>query len=140
MEFLIENIKLVDWTTLSANGSDGALDLLEAHPNNIDWSQLCLSRLSPRAIALLLANPVKINWNALSRNDSDEALDLLEANIHEICWPALIKFNKSPRAETLLFSKPGEIDWQAVSNSPQPWAKLLTSKRKRAVELCKSVL
>ena len=59
--------KLQHYNGLSSNPSDEALELLEQHPEKINWSELS-GNSNPKALELLEKNPHKIDWDYLSQN------------------------------------------------------------------------
>jgi len=97
---------------LSANSSDGALDILITNREMIDWEELS-SNTNPRALWLLKKNPTRIDWYNLSANPADEALDLLEANVNRIDWYMLCK-NTNDRAFDLLDANPKKVILQSL--------------------------
>lgn len=99
------------WPSISAN--PGAMDVLEAFPEHIHYSQLCRNP-NPRAIALLRQNPTQIDWEFLSANPSDAAVDFLLENPHRICYKNLNR-NTNPRVISVLRNHPENINWYCLS-------------------------
>lgn len=103
-----------NWVVLSRN--PGAVDLLEANPDNIDFVQLAMNP-SPRAIALLTKLRRKYNWTALSRNPY--AMKLIEANLDKVDWRTL---SSNPNAIHLIEANMDKICWRFLSANPHPRA------------------
>ena len=97
---LLDWIETLDYTKLSLNPSDGALELLEKNPEKINWFQLS-KNAHPKALELLEQNPEKIDWRLLSRNSCDKALELLKKNPNKINWVQL-SMNSNPKALELI--------------------------------------
>jgi hypothetical protein len=106
----------INWTTLSANPSREAVEILKANPESIDWFSLSAN---PNAIDLIkdkideenrmseddydnLKEYEKINWCNLSRNPNPEAIELLKANPEKINWSEL---SANPNANDLIKNK-----------------------------------
>jgi len=102
----------INWSYLSQNPSDSAIDMLLQHPKMIDWSYLS-NNTNIRAIELLSENVDKIDWYWASANPS--AMDLIEANLDRVDWRQLCK-NKN--AVELLTEHTIEIDWSYLSANP----------------------
>ena len=66
----------IEWVYLSANNSDGALDLLESYPQKIDWSAFS-SNSNTRAVQMLRQNPNDIIAEFLCSNENPDAMRLL---------------------------------------------------------------
>ncbi len=78
----------IDWKWLSANRSDGAIELLKENQTKINWTWLSKNP-HPYAIKLLKANPYNIDWDLLSGNPNPEAIELLKDNLTKINWNRL---------------------------------------------------
>jgi hypothetical protein len=105
----------IDWKWLSANRSDGAIELLKENQTKINWTWLSKNP-HPYAIKLLKANPYNIDWDLLSGNPNPEAIELLKANQTKINWKWLSK-NPHPYAIKLLKANPDNIDWDLLSEN-----------------------
>jgi hypothetical protein len=70
--------------TCSLSENSGAIDVLKANPNFIQWYFLSSN---PGAIEMLKANQDKINWSRLSRNPA--AINILKVNTNKIYWEEL---------------------------------------------------
>jgi len=90
VKFIIdENPEKINWSYLSLNTSDYAIEYLEKNPDKINW--LHLSRnTNDKAIELLIKNQDKIQWDFFSSNSNDKAIELLFKNnlsiISVICF------------------------------------------------------
>ena len=93
MEF---KLRRLNWPLLSLNPIEAAIELLEKHPDKIDWN---MASFNSGAIHLLEQNPDKVNWRNVSINSS--AIPLLEKNLNKIDYDMLI-LNPSPLSQQLL--------------------------------------
>ncbi len=84
---ILANPTKVDWSELSNNSSDVAIQLLMANQEKINFSQLSFNT-HPDAINLLMENPDRIELNAFLQNPSilynQRAIAYLEAKIAQI--------------------------------------------------------
>jgi hypothetical protein len=103
----------IDWTVLSQNESDDALDLLLTHPERIDWASFACNR-SPRAIEYMRDHVEFVNWTHLSSNPM--AVDLLLAHLDKVDWSYLC-LNPSPSIITLLSYHLDRINWTLLSSN-----------------------
>jgi hypothetical protein len=129
----------IDYSGLSANSSDEAIQLLQKKPKKIDmamlsantnpkalkllkpekltdWTNLSKNPL-PEAIKILKDNFTKIEWKWLSYNSSDEAIQLLKDNYDNINWN-MLSANTNPKAIELLKNNQGKIYWPHLSANP----------------------
>jgi hypothetical protein len=124
INFLRNNIKLIDWKDLSLNENiNQILDIYKKKDiyyfiieNLLDWNNLS-DNLG--AIELLKKYPNKINWVRLSRNPASGAIELLEQNIEKVDWNELC-LNENPAAIKLLekYKNVNEINWFCLSYNP----------------------
>ena len=116
--FLIEPVySLLEWIDpnnldtgfLSTNPN--AIDYLEQHPSQINWT-LLNANPHPRAIQMLEKNPHKICWSILSGNPS--AIHMIEKNIDKVDWDFL---SENPNAIHLI-EKNNIRHWSYLSRNP----------------------
>jgi hypothetical protein len=126
----------INWSKLSMNESDGALDLLELYPENIDWTMICFNS-NDRAATLLLNNLEKAGNRCICQNSNDRIVkmlnkkmingdyinyDLLSYNTNEyLNVPdtsklnySLLSRNSSNFAIDLLLKNPKKISWHEL--------------------------
>lgn len=115
LNFLENNIDIIDWGDLSRNPHDRAIDLLEKNIDRVNWDYICQNKnpkcekiirdniskvefsslcMYTNLISILRDNYDKIDWRCLSRNENDEALDFLRENIQMIDWSNFFYNNK----------------------------------------------
>ena len=76
---------LVD--NLSKNTSDVAIEILDAYflPEEFNWTNLSANP-NDQAIELLKQNQDKINWESLSKNTNEKVIELLKQNQDKFNW------------------------------------------------------
>ena len=118
---LKKNIKKIDFAMLSFNKNPKAIILLEKllkkEPERLDDWSYLSENSLPEAIKILKENFVKIDWARLSSNSSDEAIQLLEDNKDKISW-GMLSANTNPKALELLKENQTKIWWPALSANP----------------------
>jgi len=147
--------KYLNWSELSKNPSDGAIQLLISNPDKIVWRHLVLntnenaiellkendfieryyeychfwisSNESDACLQLLLENPKYINWSALSGNSNSQAVLMLKQNYDKIDWDRLAS-NKNPEAIRMLISKERDITRRSILGNPSDLAMNIIEK------------
>jgi len=117
-----------NWSFLSANPADWAMDMMDATPWNIDWYMLSKNP-SDRALDRLIANPEKIVYTKLAENTSERAMEMMKSwiakthlsSISPAIWRELSK-NPANGAMDLLEQWPDKIVWAEVCQNPSPRA------------------
>lgn len=112
-------IKYIDFSGLSQNTSDVAMNILSQYPNKIEWNHLCRNT-NPNAVIIMRQNIDKINWYSLCTNESSEALDLLAEYPDNMT--NYLSYNTNPKAIELLKHYPQHIEWFALSSNSCPQA------------------
>jgi hypothetical protein len=103
---------------LSTNS--GAMELLEANPDKINWNYFAFNT-NPKAIEMITqllqseATYNKINWSNLSHNS--EAIDLLKANPDKIDW-GWLPCNTNPKVIELMESNIDKLYGTTLSMNP----------------------
>ena len=91
----------LSWYCLSYNPSPGAIALLAANPDKVEWTSLCCNPSLDARLTALLATRKKyeLSWSALSRNRSPAALEFLFApeNRANIDWRSCRATPRRPR-------------------------------------------
>lgn len=108
----------LNWSTLSWNTH--AMDILEKHPDKIDWKYLSYNS-HPRAIQLLQENLDKIDWYELCSNSSPLVGQILEQHYEKISWDSLSS-NSNPWAIDFLEQHMDKINWFMVAENTHPRA------------------
>lgn len=80
------NFQYVNWTKLSMNSHDGAVDILLDNPDYIDWPVFCINNTNDRAVEFMIQNITKLNLYTLAKNRSDKAVLFITRLIDEINW------------------------------------------------------
>jgi hypothetical protein len=107
---MLENPEDIDWTWLSSNTCDGAIELLREYPENIDWYWLSAN---PSAMTLIQQYIDCVDWRQLSKNQN--AVELLAEHSIEIDWPYMCA---NPNAVWLLEQYRSKIDWRWLCKNP----------------------
>ena len=115
IELLTHKFHKISWSALSKNTNEKILRLLEKYPYNIDWDNLS-SNSSDYALYILGNNVDKINWSNLSENPNNNALILLRKYSKQIRWDKMSK-NKNTNAIKLLNKHQSRIDWFEFFNN-----------------------
>lgn len=120
VEFLSKNQHMIDWSGLSANTNDGAIELLKANytigtNNTINW-KLLSSNTNSGAISILRTNIEHIDWYNLSNNTSSDAIKLLQEYPNKIHW-FVLSSNTNDGAIELLKNNPDKINWYLLSGN-----------------------
>jgi hypothetical protein len=109
LEFLIRYENRLDYTALSSNESDAAIELLERHIDRIDWAVLSSNK---NAVKLLKKYPHLVDWSEASANTSLEMIQWISENLDKVDWFEL-SFN--PAAERILLQNPDRVDSFAIN-------------------------
>jgi hypothetical protein len=113
---LLTKPKKINWSLLSMNTNDRALELLLKNPEKIYWNTLS-SNKNDIAVKLLLENIDKINWRFFSENSNDKAVNYLLENPDKIVWNNFCS-NINIKAFAFLLKNKEKIDWHFLSSNP----------------------
>jgi hypothetical protein len=125
LTFFDNKIHQLDWTTLSYNSSEKAIQLLEQNIDKINWFGLSNN---PSAIHILEKYPDKICWRSLCYNKN--GLPILKNNIDKLNKEHWMILSKKPYAIPLLEMYPNKIDWAALCMNPGSKNLLLKNKHR----------
>ena len=103
IELLINNKEKIDWRMLSTNNNDKAIELLIANENKIDWKMFSTNN-NDRTVELLIINENKIDWYFISINPNIKLFELFNNNKNKINWSNLEKFNLNKKLVDLLIN------------------------------------
>lgn len=90
----------------------GAISLLKAHPDIIDWKELSKN---PAAIDMLTENQDKIDWKEISCNPAASALLAANSNHPDIWWEFVAMYSNDPR---LILDNIYKMDAWYISQNP----------------------
>ena len=88
------NLDKINWSILSCNECNEAIELLKKNQNKIDWNNLCNNQ-NNKVLEILEKNQDKINWDIISCNkiifklDYDKIKDNFKLLGNEIIEKAL---------------------------------------------------
>jgi hypothetical protein len=128
----------INWFKMSMNECDGALDLLELYPENIDWKMICFNT-NDRAATLILNNLDKVNNKYIYQNSNYKIVKMLNKKILEndpyIDYYSL-SFNTS---EYFKLDDTSKLDYRKLSRNTSNFAVDLLLKNPSKIifkELC----
>lgn len=125
-----------DLKNINKHTHDKFLNFLENNLDIIDYNLLS-SNNSDKAIQLLLKNKENINWNFICSNTNTKAINMLFDKFYSVSKNNLLlkclNKNQSTYAVNLLIKYPELIDWNNIWSNPYIF-KSITSKEKTPIK------